>query len=273
MSEKKFHISTSGIPAKCNADIRNCPRGGPSYHKDSYQEAMELADRINEESLIARASLDNKVNKLTDLFEKSRPLETQIKNAKKLIDNYENSLWKQAYNIHKKEEPFSNHNENSFKKEFLDNDEDYQSALKRLNKLNENKSIYIQERKDSVELVKKLRPYLRGLSFSNASGSCYFVFGTKDKEEVLTLLKENNIIIKRDNINDDKLVFAVRLADHKKHKTRFNNTKVEVDGDFNKDSYKKLKNQEMKKALLELESEQKYIAKLVGEINAIKTRK
>lgn len=29
----------------------------------------------------------------------------------------------------------------------------------------------------------------------------------------------------------------------------------------------------MKKALLELESEQKYIAKLVGEINAIKTRK
>ena len=273
MSEKKFHISTSGIPAKCNADIRNCPRGGPSYHKDSYQEAMELADRINEESVVARASLDNKVNKLTDLFEKSRPLETQIKNAKKLIDNYENSLWKQAYNIHKKEEPFSNHNENSFKKEFLDNDEDYQSALKRLNKLNENKSIYIQERKDSVELVKKLRPYLRGLSFSNASGSCYFVFGTKDKEEVLTLLKENNIIIKRDNINDDKLVFAVRLADHKKHKTRFNNTKVEVDGDFNKDSYKKLKNQEMKKALLELESEQKYIAKLVGEINAIKTRK
>jgi hypothetical protein len=28
----------------------------------------------------------------------------------------------------------------------------------------------------------------------------------------------------------------------------------------------------MKKALLELESEQKYIAKLVGEINAIKNR-
>ena len=86
------------------------------------------------------------------------------------------------------------------------------------------------------------------------------------------MLKNNNIIIKRDNINEEKIVFAVRLADHKKHKTKFNNTKVEVDGDFNKENYKVLKNQEMKKALLDLESEQKYIAKLVGEINAIKNR-
>ena len=272
MTEKKFHIATNGTPAKCNADIRTCPRGGPSYHCNSYEEALFLADRINEEILLAKKSLDNKINKLTDVFGKSRPLETQIKTTKKLIDNYENSLWKEAYLIHKREEPFSNYNESSFKRDFLENDEEYQSAIKRLKKLNENKSIYIQERKDSVELVKKLRPYLRGLSFSNASGSCYFVFGTKDKEEVLTLLKNNNIIIKRDNINEEKIVFAVRLADHKKHKTKFNNTKVEVDGDFNKENYKVLKNQEMKKALLELESEQKYIAKLVGEINAIKNR-
>lgn len=69
MSEKKFHISTNGTPSKCNADIRNCPRGGPSYHCDSYKEALLLADRINEETLVAKKSLDNKINKLTDVFE------------------------------------------------------------------------------------------------------------------------------------------------------------------------------------------------------------
>lgn len=266
---KKFHVSTNGIPAVCRAEIRCCPRGGASYHKSTYKECMELADRINEETVVAKKAIGNKINKLTDVFGKSRPLESQLKSTKKIIEDYEGKIWKEAYRQHKLEEPFDGYTESTFRKDFLATDETYQSAIKRLDKLNYNKSIYIQERLDSVNLVKELRPYIRGLSFSNASGSSYFVFGTKDKDEVLTLLKQNNIIIKRDSIKEKDKVFAVRLADHKKHRTKFNRTNAQVEAGFDKD-YKKLKNKEMKNALKDLEKQQKYIAKLVGELNAFK---
>ena len=61
---KKFHIDINGKPVKCNADVRVCPRGGEDLHKGSFEEAVQLADRINQEISEAKESIGNKTNKL-----------------------------------------------------------------------------------------------------------------------------------------------------------------------------------------------------------------
>jgi len=267
----KYHIGTNGIPAKCNADVRSCPRGGNDFHTDSYEEAIKLADRINQELSEAREAIGNKVNKLTDLFGKSRNLNTLSKKLQKEIEWYEKVGYKKAYQAYMKEEPFANYTEASFKQEFLKKDDGYLQTVEKYKKLNKDKGVFTQQRKQAVEIIKKLRPYIRGLSFSNASGTSYLVFGKADEKKVLQSLKEYGIIIEREEINKNptSTVFSVRIADHNKHRTKYNKTTTEVSAKYKKED-KPLKKKEIKKELALLEKEQSFVANLVRELNASK---
>ena len=268
---KKFHIDINGKPVKCNADVRVCPRGGEDLHKGSFEEAVQLADRINQEISEAKESIGNKTNKLTDLFGNSRNLNTLSKKLQKEIQWYENVGYKKAYQAYMKEEPFANYTEDSFKKEFLEKDDGYLKTVEQLQQINKDKGVFIQQRKQSVEIVKKLRPYIRGLSFSNASGTSYLVFGKADEKKVLQSLEEYGIIIERKELNKNpsSSVFSVRIADHNKHRTKYNKTTTEVSAKYKKED-KTLKNKEIKKELALLEKEQSYIANLVRGLNASK---
>lgn len=264
---KKFHIDINGHPQPCTADVRTCPRGGEDYHASSKEEAKQLADRINEEISEARDTIDNRVNKLMTLFDKKHQLTLGIEKRKKLIDKHENEIWKKRYREFMLEEPFCGHTEASFKKEYFANDPEYTSIKKEYENLIHQRGIYIQQRKKAVEIAKKMKPYIRSVSFSNASGSCYFVFGKKDSEKVLTLLKENDIIVDRAEIDleEKSSVFSVRIADHKKHKTKYNATTTSVSARFGE--LETIKPKEHKKEIEKLEGDQRFIAGLMREIN------
>lgn len=268
---KKYHIDVNGQPQMCSAEVRSCPRGGEDYHANSPEEARALADRVNEEISEAKESIGNRINKVMSLFDKKHNLTTSIEKRKKLLERHESEIWKKRYRDFMREEPFCGHTEDSFKKEYLQSDPEYLAVKKEYENLIKQRGIYILQRKKTIELAKKLKPYIRGISFSNASGTSYIVFGKKDSEKVLTVLKENDIIIDRVEIDmEDKSssVFSVRIADHKKHKTRFNTTKTSVSARYN--DLGTIKPKEHKKELLNLENEQRFIASIVRELNGRK---
>lgn len=44
----RYHIDINGVSAKCNADVRVCPRGGAQYHFSTKEESDTYADFLNE---------------------------------------------------------------------------------------------------------------------------------------------------------------------------------------------------------------------------------
>lgn len=61
----KFHIAKDGSPKQCKASLKPCPYGGLEMHYNDLNEAMDVADKLNEQlanmPVIGFAKVDNHV--------------------------------------------------------------------------------------------------------------------------------------------------------------------------------------------------------------------
>lgn len=63
---KKYHINNKGVPSVCRATSGNCPFGDNETHFNTYKDAQQYADKVNEEAhgLLATTKASKKVSKV-----------------------------------------------------------------------------------------------------------------------------------------------------------------------------------------------------------------
>ena len=63
---KKYHINNKGVPSVCRATSGNCPFGNNETHFNTYKDAQQYADKVNEAAhgLLATTQVSRKVSKV-----------------------------------------------------------------------------------------------------------------------------------------------------------------------------------------------------------------